>query len=101
MVTDRDLTVGALAEGRFDARVSDVMTPNPFTVREDADVSELEEVMSEKQVRRVPVVNEQGAVIGIVAQADLALSNGGVSVDDVGRVVSQISEPGTNSRAQG
>ncbi len=100
IVTDRDLAIGALAEGRFDAKVSDVMTANPFTVREDADAVELERIMAENQVRRVPVVNAEGAVIGIVAQADLALSGGGVSVEDVGRVVGQISKPGSNNPSQ-
>ncbi|MEO8200278.1 MAG: CBS domain-containing protein [Gemmatimonadota bacterium] len=93
IVTDRDLAIGALAEGRIDARVSDVMTPNPFTVRDSDDVGEVNRIMSEEQVRRVPVVNDKGKVVGIVAQADLALSQGGVSVSEVGRVVERISEP--------
>lgn len=93
IVTDRDLTVNALAEGRFDARVADVMTPKPRSVREDEDVAEVERIMSEQQVRRVPVVDKAGAVVGIIAQADLALSDGGVSEQEVARVVERISEP--------
>lgn len=101
MVTDRDLAIGALAEGRFDARVSDVMTANPFTVGEDDDVASVNRVMGERQVRRVPVVNQQGIVVGIVAQADLALSHGGISETEVGRVVERISEPEGATPARG
>lgn len=101
IVTDRDLAIGALAEGRIDARVGDVMTPNPFTVGENDDVADVNRVMAERQVRRVPVVNDEGAVVGIVAQADLALSHGAVSESEVGRVVERISEPAGAVPSQG
>lgn len=97
IVTDRDLVVGALAEGRFDATVADLMTAKPHTVRETDDASVVGTLMAEQQVRRVPVVDERGHVVGIVAQADLALSAGGISDREVGRVVERISEPGSET----
>lgn len=93
IVTDRDITIGAVAGGRFDATVGDVMTPNPHTVRESDDVRTVSRIMTEAQVRRVPVVDERGAVVGMIAQADLALSDGAVSDREVGKVVERISEP--------
>jgi CBS domain-containing protein len=93
IVTDRDITVRAVATGNFDAKVSDVMTANPSTVREDDDVASVAALMSERQVRRIPVVNASGAVVGMIAQADLALTDGPVSDREVGQVVERISEP--------
>ena len=93
IVTDRDLALGVIGEGRFDAKVGDVMTPNPSTVREDEDTESVARIMAEEQVRRVPVVDERGAVVGMIAQADLALAETGVSDRTVGEVVERISEP--------
>ena len=99
IITDRDLVVGPVADERFTATVADAMTPNPKTVRTDADVSEVERIMSESQVRRIPVVDEIGSIVGVIAQADLALSENGTSDRDVGRVVEEISRPREGSKA--
>ena len=102
IVTDRDIAVRAVAAGRFDARVADVMSPNPSTVREDDDVGMVSRLMAEQQVRRIPVVNAKGAVVGMIAQADLALRDGPIGDREVGQVVERISEPegaGTRSRS--
>jgi CBS domain-containing protein len=97
IVTDRDLVVNALADGNFDATVGDVMTAQPHAARENDDVAKVQQIMSEEQVRRVPVVNEQGAVVGIISQADLALADSGVSERQVAKVVERISEPTTEA----
>jgi CBS domain-containing protein len=97
IVTDRDLVINALADGNFDATVGDVMTAQPHAVRENDDVAKGQQIMSEEQVRRVPVVNDQGAVVGIISQADLALADGGVSERQVAKVVERISEPTTEA----
>jgi CBS domain-containing protein len=98
IVTDRDLALNVVAEGRFDSTVGDVMTTEPRRVREDDDIMEVERIMTEDQVRRVPVVNRQGEVVGVIAQADLALSRKGVSEQQVARVVGRISEPAEAAR---
>jgi CBS domain-containing protein len=74
MVTDRDIVVKIVAEGRDiqSATVKDAMTPNPVSVREDDDVNEAVQVMARRQVRRLPVVDANGKLTGIVSQADIA-----------------------------
>ena len=100
IVTDRDLAVGPLADGRFDARVSDVMTPNPSTVRESDDVEAVSRLMASEQVRRIPVVDDIGSVVGMVAQADLALADRAVSATRVEEVVESISRPTEGRRTE-
>lgn len=93
MVTDRDLTVKIIAGGGDvdSATVADAMTPNPASVREDEDVTKGVRLMAERQVRRLPVVDGQGRLSGIIAQADVATR---INKDmETGRMVEAISEP--------
>jgi CBS domain-containing protein len=93
-VTDRDLACRGLAAGKGpDTAVRGVMSKDPTCCRADDDVHDVEAVMAEKQVRRVPVVDGKGCCIGMVAQADLALHSEAISDSEVGRVVERISEP--------
>jgi len=75
IITDRDLTVRALAEGRDPnlTEVAAVMSPNVFYCFEDDDLQEAATTMEEKQVRRLPVLNRDKKLVGIIALADLAL----------------------------
>jgi len=93
IVTDRDLAVRALADELFTATVGDVMTANPTTVRADEGVSTVEKAMRTGQVRRIPVVDENGSIIGMISQADLALDDSAASDRDVGKVLEDISRP--------
>lgn len=74
MVTDRDIVTKIVAAGGDirSATVKDAMTPNPVSVREDDDVNDAVQVMSQRQVRRLPVVDANGKLTGIVSQADIA-----------------------------
>ena len=97
IVTDRDLAVRGLAEGKS-ARslVNEVITRDPRCCSADDDVKEVERIMSDAQVRRVPVVDASGCCVGIVSQADLAREakgGGHVSDQEVAIVVERISEP--------
>ncbi len=95
IVTDRDLVVKVLAEGADIERstVRDAMTPNPASCRENDPIEKAVKVMSERQVRRMPIVDDQGRLSGIIAQADVATR---VSRDETtGELVEAISEPGT------
>ena len=74
IVTDRDIVIRAVAEGRDAAtHVGDVMTTELFTVTPDDFVFEAIRLMGDKQIRRVPVIDNNGALVGIIAIADVAL----------------------------
>lgn len=95
IVTDRDLVVKVLAEGADVERstVRDAMTPDPASCRENDPIEKAVKLMSERQVRRMPIVDDQGRLSGIIAQADVATR---VSQDaTTGELVEAISEPGT------
>ena len=93
-VTDRDLAVRGLAAGKGpDTLVRELMTPDPVTCVPEDEVEDLRQVMIEQMVRRVPVVDVDGVLVGIVAQADIAREDGAASDREVGRIVEAISEP--------
>lgn len=74
IVTDRDIVVRSIADGRgADSSVGEAMTSEIFSVRPDDFVFEAIRLMGDKQIRRVPVVNEDGELTGIIAMADIAL----------------------------
>lgn len=99
-ITDRDITCRCTAEGKgTDTRVGDVMSPNPSCCKPEDDVRDVERLMSERKVRRVPIVDQSGCCVGIVAQADLARAeNRGVSDREVGHVLERVSEPTSGPR---
>ena len=73
VITDRDITCRAVAVGKTPANVpvSEVMTRDVHTIAEDDKLEEALELMEKKLVRRLPVVNDSGRIVGIVSQADL------------------------------
>jgi CBS domain-containing protein len=74
IVTDRDIVVRAVSEGLGpDSPASGAMTSELFTVKPDDFVFEAVRMMGERQVRRVPVINDDGSLAGIIAMADIAL----------------------------
>jgi CBS domain-containing protein len=91
VVTDRDIVVRCVAEGKnpLDADAGDVMSSPVVTVTPDMDVDEVGDLMEEHQVRRIPVVDEAGAICGIVAQADIARHAHPREVAEVVREVSR------------
>jgi CBS domain-containing protein len=97
IVTDRDLAVRGLAEGRGpDTPVHELMTERPRAALADDEIETVRQVMMQQKVRRVLVTDAGGAVIGMVAQADLARHDEAVSDRELGKVVEAISEPGRN-----
>jgi CBS domain-containing protein len=91
IITDRDLTLQVLAGGLDpeNTLIESVMTKNPVSCREDQDVNEALRSMSEHQIRRIPVVDYQNRLSGIIAQADVAR---GMQDETVGAVVEDISQ---------
>ena len=95
IITDRDIVVKVVAEGRpgQTASARDAMTQNPVTVREDDDVNRALSAMADRKVRRIPVVDSEGRLCGIIAQADIATR---LHRDKTtGDLVEAISEPQT------
>jgi len=88
IVTDRDIVTRCVAEGVAPGRtkVRDVMTGEVHTVHEDETVERALEMMAEKEVRRLVVVNDAGRVSGIVALDDF-LEGLVSSVEDIGRLL--------------
>jgi CBS domain-containing protein len=95
LVTDRDLAIRVLAQGLGgDASVSEAMSAEVAGVRPDDDLKTVRRLMEERQVRRIPVCDEQGRCLGIISQADLALDDD-VSDKQVGKTVEAVSQPST------
>ena len=95
IITDRDIVVKVIADGRAldGASVRDAMTQDPVTVHEDEDVNRALSAMAARKVRRIPVVDENGSLRGIIAQADIATR---LHRDKTtGDLVEAISEPQT------
>ena len=74
IVTDRDLAIKVVGEGRDpqNTRVEDVMTESLVTVRASDDVQSAMQAMAQNQLRRIPVVDDNGQLVGIISQADVA-----------------------------
>ncbi len=74
IVTDRDLAIKVVGEGRDpnSTRVEDVMTGSLVTCRADDDVENAVRAMAQNQLRRIPVVDDSGQLVGIISQADVA-----------------------------
>ena len=92
MLTDRDIVLQVVADGE-DPRatlVRDVMSQGSISIREDQEVDEAAELMQKYQVRRLPVVDARGSLVGIVSLGDLAVDvHAGMS----GKVLKTVSEP--------
>jgi CBS domain-containing protein len=74
IVTDRDICMALVRKNRFPARiaVAEVMTPYPFICQPQDGVDEALATMAENRVRRLPVVNAEGHLVGIVSISDVA-----------------------------
>jgi CBS domain-containing protein len=90
IITDRDLCCSVIARGLDPVKtpIRESMHHNPVVCRPDERVESAEHAMQKHQVRRVPVVDEQGRCIGIVSQADIALKH---EPQQISRTVTEIS----------
>ena len=97
MITDRDIVVRLVAEGKDlgSAKVTEAMSKSVKSVREDAPVSEVLTLMSSAQIRRVPVVNGNQELVGIVSIGDIATETN--QDGKVGQAVENISEAPPNN----
>ncbi len=95
VITDRDITVRHVAAGHpRECKVHEHMTRDQLeTVGPEATFEEVVEVMKRAQVRRVPVVEGDGRIIGVIAQADIATKEAPTHPEEVAETVEKISEP--------
>lgn len=93
VITDRDICCRVVAEGRnpLNLTAGDAMTSNVRTVSLDTTVEDCCNVMEEEQIRRIPVVDENGSCCGIVAQADIAINASDSTTAEVVQEVSKAS----------
>jgi CBS domain-containing protein len=96
MVTDRDIVVRAVAEGRDSAAVKagEVASREVVAVEPDQDLDEALNLMARHRVRRLPVV-EQGRLVGVLAQADVAME---AKEKEAGEMLEEISQPSSTPR---
>jgi len=95
IITDRDIALKVVAEKRdANMRAEEVMTRNPVTCRADNDIQVALNAMASNQVRRIPVVDEQNHIVGIIAQGDVATVS---EPEKTGQLVREISKSASKS----
>ena len=91
-ISDRDIAIRAVAEGKgADTKVRDVMSEGIAWAYEDDSVEKAAQLMSERQVRRLPVVDRDKRLIGIVALGDFAVERS--QIQPAAQALSEISKP--------
>ncbi len=92
MITDRDIAVRAVAQGRSaDTKVADVMSKEMLYCFDTDDIDDVARNMGKAQVRRLPVLNRDKRMVGIISLGDLARNDDPTTI---GRTVSRVSTPG-------
>jgi CBS domain-containing protein len=103
VITDRDIAIRAVAQGKDGkTKVSECMTEDVETVNKNDPVRQVLELMQREQVRRVPVTDREGRLVGIIAQADLAIEYAETShrrLHKVQDTIERISQPGGTDRS--
>ncbi len=97
MITDRDIVVRLVADGKdpAKARVNEAMSKNVRSVKEDSTINDALQLMSSAQIRRVPVVNGNNEIVGIVSMGDIATDT--KDPGRVGQTVEKISQAPPNN----
>lgn len=100
VVTDRDIAIRAVAEGVDvkQARVRNIMSAKVLYCYEDQTLDEVAQNLGSNQVRRLPVLNRQKRLVGILSLGDLAKSQ--ENKQEAEQALTKISEKGTNNRNQ-
>jgi CBS domain-containing protein len=90
IITDRDIAVRGVAEGRGpDTPVRELMSDGIICAHEDDDVADVARRMSEEQIRRLPILDHDKRLVGIVSLGDLARESGGEEAHEAFEGVSQ------------
>ena len=98
MITDRDIAIRVTAEGRDprQTRVREVMTPEVKYVFEDEEIEHVAENMAEQQVRRMPVMNRDKRLVGVVSLGDISARH---SPESAGSALRRVSRNGEGAHA--
>jgi CBS domain-containing protein len=92
MITDRDIALRAVAAGKsFKTAIREIMTPEVKYCFDDADIDEVAQTMAAIKVRRLPVLNHDKRLVGMLSLGDIALTD---AADCAASTLSAISEPG-------
>jgi CBS domain-containing protein len=92
MITDRDIAIRAVAEGKAPTtKVRDIMSDEVLYCFDDQDLDEVAQNMGDTKVRRLPVLNREKRLVGIISLGDLARNE---DAGTTGQTISHISEPG-------
>ena len=97
MITDRDIVIRAIAKGK-DPRgmpVREIYSHDVIAVTPDDKLKDVVSIMSDKQIRRIPVVDKEQHLVGVISQADIALEGNDKAV---GEMVEEISKPAARAR---
>lgn len=91
-ISDRDIAIRAIADGKDPStKVRDVMSDGIVWAFEDDSVDNAAELMSEHQIRRLPIVNREKRLVGILALGDFAVEN--ADIEAAGEALAEISKP--------
>lgn len=93
VVTDRDIVVRCVAEGCDieNSSIGEIMSSDLHVVSPDTDVEEAENIMEEFQIRRLPVLDENGMLVGVVSLGDIAVRT--KDLEKAGEILEEVSEP--------
>jgi CBS domain-containing protein len=99
IITDRDIVIRCIAEGKdpVETTVEDVVTETLETIEPDSDLNEARDLMSRRQIRRLPVV-EDGELIGMLSIGDLAVKSDANVGDTLENVSEGVKASGTNAK---
>ncbi len=93
VITDRDIVLKSVAAGKQNATVQECMSRQVITATPDMDVHDAADMMSQHQIRRLPVCDAQGNLVGICAIGDMATVD--IHINEAGDALSRISQPST------
>lgn len=102
VITDRDVILRTIACGKnpLNSTASEIMTTNVCTCKENDEMSNAENQMSENQIRRLPVCDQNNHVIGILTLGDLANYDTKLGMDEVCSTIDQICNCNSNKNAE-
>jgi len=99
-VTDRDITIRAVAEGMDiqNASIGEIMSTDMHVASPDMNLDEAANIMEEFQIRRLPILDENNRLIGVVSLGDIAVRT--KDIEEAGEILEEISEPSRPERPE-